>query len=153
MAAGDLPATGHEVHASQAKPVPSRPGGPGRLFGMTITLGLLALYYLGLSANACSNRDLVVLTGGLGMVVAGFLLRSDARYRLAWLACPALTFLLGLPYGHRWGQMERTRLFGLETGPNCQVESVGTAILAALLLAAVASDGIARRVTRRARAR
>jgi hypothetical protein len=118
-----------------------RPRSVGRWIGIGLAIVLLAVFYLAIHGESCGNRDLVMILSLLSFPLSAFLIAvMRRRYRFLWIACPVVTFLAGLPYGHRYGQMSSSAIFGLEVGEKCQQSPESYALLVGFLLAAIIVD-------------
>jgi hypothetical protein len=99
----------------------------------------LALLYLFALSETCFNPDWVLLSALVGLPLALFIRWRNPRNFL-WLLIPAITVLIGLPYGHAYGSMSRSPLFALEVGERCQAIAGTYAILLGLLVAVAMLD-------------
>ena len=110
---------------------------------MAVVLAAILLFDVTAIFSACSRHDLVVLTAIIAFpAAAALLLRSRGRKRFLWILGPVVTFLVGFPYGHNYGTMSRSPIFGIERGTRCQVFSSSILMLLGILAAAVAVDVI-----------
>ena len=94
-------------------------------------------YYVGIVINASKNDDIVMFSALFGFPVLVYLLFIKKAYRIAWLAFPLISYLIGMPFGHNYGTMTKSPVFGLERGTNVQSEPVFTILLIAILLVAL----------------
>jgi hypothetical protein len=102
-------------------------------FGATLALGL---FYFAAVANACSNDDILALSALIGFPLSLFLIFQKRPYRIAWILAPLTSFLIGMPYGHNYGTITKSPLFGLHQGTKCQS---GPEVLIVLLVVAIAA--------------
>lgn len=100
---------------------------------VTVALGL---FYFAAVAGACSNDDILALSALIGFPLSVFLIFQKRPYRIAWILAPLTSFLIGMPYGHNYGTMTKSPLFGLEQGTKCQS---GPEVLIGLLVVAIAA--------------
>jgi hypothetical protein len=96
----------------------------------------LGLFYYAAVANACSNDDILALSALIGYLLSLFLIFQKRPYRIAWILAPLTSFLIGMPYGHNYGTITKSPLFGLQQGTQCQS---GPEVLIVLLVVAIAA--------------
>lgn len=80
----------------------------------------MALFYLTAVENACSNHDLLVISVVLGAPISILLITRKRGYRLLWIMPSLVSFVIGMPFGHNYGTMTETSLFGIRQGTDCQ---------------------------------
>jgi hypothetical protein len=106
-----------------------------------VTLGLLGFLGFAAVASTCSNPDVLVIGGIAAFAVSAYLVirvRSGLRY--LWILAPIIWLAIGQPYGHAYGRIEPSSIFGLKTGTYCQVQDETYLVFAGILAAAVVVD-------------
>ena len=98
-----------------------------------VVLLLSTFFYVLLVGSTCSNPDMMVILSVAGFLVTAMLVFKKRRFSFLWLLAPVVIFLAGLPYGHRYGMITRSRLFGLPVGANCQFMGDSYLVLAGTL--------------------
>jgi hypothetical protein len=106
------------------------------LMNIVVTVAL-GLFYLTAVTTACSNDDILALSALVGFPISIFLIFQKRPYRIAWLFVPLISFFIGKPYGHNYGTMTKSPLFGLEQGTNCQPSFEVLIVLGVVAVAAV----------------
>lgn len=101
-----------------------------------LTIVALSLFYIGAVGNACSNDDILALSALTGFPLSIFLIFQKRSYRIIWVLAPLLSFFIGLPYGHNYGAITKSPLFGLKQGTNCQT---GSEVLVVLIIVVIAA--------------
>lgn len=80
----------------------------------------MAFFYLTAVENACSNHDLLVISVVFGAPISILLITRTRGYRLFWVTPSLVSFAIGMPFGHNYGTMTETSLFGIRQGTACQ---------------------------------
>ncbi len=102
-----------------------------------VVTAALGLFYFAAVASACSNDDILVLSVLVGYPLSIFLIFQKRPYSIAWILAPLASFFIGLPYGHNYGTITKSPLFGLEQGGKCQSGPEVLVILGIVAVAAV----------------
>ncbi|WP_075186342.1 toll/interleukin-1 receptor domain-containing protein [Teredinibacter haidensis] len=102
-----------------------------------LTLLILAFFYVAAVANGCSNHDILVLSATIGLPLSIFIMFKRKPYRITWLAVPIVSYFIGMPYGHNYGSITSSPLFGLPQGTNCQASAEVIVIFGVVFAAAV----------------
>lgn len=102
-----------------------------------LVIGALGFFYLAAVFGACSNHDIMALSALIGFPLSLFLILQKQAFRIAWIVLPLISFFIGMPYGHNYGSMTKSALFGLDQGTNCQPRPAVLMMLGIVALAAV----------------
>ncbi len=96
--------------------------GRSRAAWITSAMALLgmAVFYLAAVGNACSNHDLLVISVIFGAPISILLITRARGYRLFWITPSLVSFAIGMPFGHNYGTITETALFGIRQGTSCQ---------------------------------
>jgi hypothetical protein len=97
---------------------------------------ITCFYYIGIVINASRNDDIVMFSALFGFPALVYMLFMKKAYRIAWLTFPLISYLTGMPFGHNYGTMTKSPVFGLEQGTNCQPEPLFTILLVILIILA-----------------
>lgn len=111
------------------------------LSNIVVTI-LLGLFYISSVSSACSNDDILALSALIGLPLSALLIFQNRPYRIVWILAPLISFLIGLPYGHNYGTMTKSPLFGLEQGTKCQSGPEVLIILGVVIIVAVIEHAV-----------
>lgn len=111
------------------------------LLNIVVTIAL-GLFYLAAVGSACSNDDILALSALIGFSLSVFLIFQKQPYRIIWIFAPLTSFFIGIPYGHNYGTITKSPLFGLEQGSNCQSSSEVLILLCIVGISSVINHAI-----------
>lgn len=141
--AGTLPAQNSTKTADTEIPSGGLTGKPTgkrtKLLWLSSLLALLALlfFYFAAIKNACSRHDALAVSAIVGFAFSVFLIFQKRSYRFVWVVAPLVGFVTGMPFGHNYGTITKTALFGLEQGTNCQANPAVLVILGIVMVLAI----------------
>lgn len=107
-----------------------------------VVTGALGFFYFAAVASVCSNDDILALSALIGFPLSVFLIFQKQSYRIAWILAPLASFFIGIPYGHNYGTMTKSSLFGLEQGTKCQSGPEVLVVLGIVAIVAVIDHAV-----------
>lgn len=109
----------------------------------------MAFFYLAAVGNACSNHDLLVISVIFGAPISILLITRTRGYRLLWITPSLVSFAIGMPFGHNYGSMTKTSLFGIRQGTACQQSPEVLIVLGIVMILAAVDHVVRMRVNAR----
>jgi len=126
-------------HRETSENTSSNTKGRSRVAWITSAIAVIgmAFFYLTAMTDACSNHDLLAMSIVFGAPMSILLITRKSGYRVLWIAPSLVSFAIGMPFGHNYGTMTKTALFGITQGSACQQFPDVLIVLGVLMVLAI----------------